>query len=226
MKTHILEAKKRELTGRKVKKLRQKGVLPATVYGKGQEAISVEIQTEAFIHTFKQTGQTGLINLTIQQNTHPVLVKQVAIHPVSGIPLHVEFHQVNLKEKIRANVPIIFSGESQAVKEKIGTLLELIDEVEVEALPTNLPENIEVDISGLLQVDDHISVKDLVVPENVTIVTEQDIMVVKIGELLAPEPEPVKEEVGETEPQESPNEGATDKQEEGEVKQEALEGDS
>jgi large subunit ribosomal protein L25 len=143
---------------------------------------------------------------------------------VSGLATHVEFHQVNLKEKIHANVPIVITGESQAVKEKTGTLLQLLNEVEVEALPTDLPEHIEVDISNLAQVNDHVLVKDLSAPEKVTLLTEPDIMVVKIGELLAPEPEPVvtpaegEGEAGEAAAQEEAGEekGTEEKKEESE----------
>ena len=190
MKTHQLEAQKRTITGRKVKNLRNKGVLPGTVYGKTTEPISVQIDASAFTNTFKQTGETGLINLTIDKDAHPVLIKNVQRDPVTNLPTHLEFHQVNLKEKIHANVPIVLTGESQAIKEKVGTLLLLLSEIEVEALPTDLPEHIEVDISNLVNVNDHIMVKELIMPVRVTLLTDPEIVVVKIGALLAPEPEP------------------------------------
>ena len=190
MKALILEAQKRTITGRKVKNLRNKSMLPGTVYGKTTEPISVQIDAFAFTNRFKQTGETGLINLTIDKDMHPVLIKNVQRDPVTNLPIHVEFQQVNLKEKIRAHVPVDIIGESQSVKEKTGTLLQLLSEIEVEALPADLPEHIEIDISGLVNVNDHIMVKELIMPVGVMLLTDPEIMVVKIGELLAPEPEP------------------------------------
>jgi len=191
MKTLQLEGKKRMTTGRKVKNLRKDGILPATVYGRTINPLSVEIKTDEFIYIFKQSGETGLISLMVDGETHPVLIKNVQFDPVSDIPLHVEFHQVNLKEKIRAHVPVDIIGESQSIKEKTGTLLQLLSEIEVEALPTDLPEHIQIDISGLANVNDHLLVRELTIPDNVILITDPDIMVVKIGELVAPEPEPV-----------------------------------
>ena len=190
MKALPLEAKKRTVTGKRVKNLREAHVLPATIYGKTTKPISIQVEGDTFDRTFQQTGETGLIQLTVDGEKHPVLVKNVQRDPVSGLPVHVEFHQVSLKEKIHAKVPIVFIGESQAVKEKVGTLLQLLSEIEVEALPTDLPEHIEVDVSRLINVNDHMTVKELSMPENVALLTDPEIMVVKIGELLAPEPEP------------------------------------
>jgi len=191
MKTLQLEATKRTIAGRKVKTLRNDGILPATIYGKTTEPLTIQVKQDAFNHTFKQSGETGLISLMVDGVSHPVLVKNLQIDPVTSMPIHVEFHQVNLKEKIRAHVPVEIIGQSQAVKEKTGTLLQLLSEIEVEALPADLPEHIEVDISGLVNVNDHMLVKELTIPKDVTLVSDPDIMVVKIGELVAPEPEPV-----------------------------------
>jgi len=220
MKTLQLEANKRTNIGKTVKNLRKEGVVPGTVYGKTTEAITVQVNIEKFTHTYRQAGETGVISLSIDGENHPVLVKNVQIDPVSGNVLHIEFHQVNLKEKIKANIPLLITGESLAIKEKTGTLLQLLNEVEVEALPTDLPEHIEVDITSLANVNDHMLVKDLSIPEKVELMTDPDIMVVKIGELVAPEPEPVAsvEEApvaGESESEEKgEGEGAPEKQEE------------
>jgi len=213
MKTLQLDAKKRTVTGQKVKTLRNEGVIPATIYGKTTEPMTIQVGLDEFSRAFKQSGETGLIALMIDGTNHPVLVKNVQLNPVTMSPIHVEFQQVNLKEKIKANIPVVVIGESQAVKEKSGTLLQLLNEVEVEALPTDLPEHIEVDISKLAQVNDHATVKELVIPQNVTLLTDPDIMVVKIGELVAPEPEPVAAPAeGEAAPTgEAPAEGTEEK---------------
>lgn len=193
MKKHSIEAKPRTVIGRTVKRLRTNGLVPATVYGKDTENISIELPLDTFTHIFKETGETGLIELAVDGKIHPVLVKQVQFHPVTGIPLNVEFHEVNLKEKIKANVPVVLVGESPAVKEAIGTLLHLVDEIEVEALPTDLPEHIKIDISNLAAVNDQIMVKEWIAPDNIAVLTDPELILVKIGQLTAPEPEPVVE---------------------------------
>jgi len=212
MKTLQLDAKQRTVTGQKVKTLRNEGIIPATIYGKTTEPITIQVGLDEFSHAFKQSGETGLISLMVDGTSHPVLVKNVQLNPVTMSPIHVEFQQVNLREKIKANIPVVIVGESQPVKEKSGTLLQLLNEVEVEALPTDLPEHIEVDISGLAQVNNHMLVKELAIPENVTLLTDPEIMVVKIGELVAPEPEPV---AAPAEGEATPTEGTQAEGEEG-----------
>jgi large subunit ribosomal protein L25 len=214
MKALPLEATVRTITGHRVKDLRKEGLLPATIYGKTITPLTIQVNQEKFVDTFKQSGETGLISLTVDNEAHPVLVKNVEIDPVTSVPMHIEFQQVNLKEKIHANIPVVIIGESQAVKEKTGTLLQLLNEVEVEALPTDLPEKIDADITVLANVNDHMLVKQLSIPENVTLVTDPEIMVVKIGELVAPEPEPVAAAPaeGEVAPgSEAPAEGSEEK---------------
>ena len=153
MKKHTLKAQKREMLGRKVKKLRQQGQLPATVYGKKLESENLLVSSMDFAKVFAETGLTGLIELVLDGSTKPVLVHHVQRHPVKDSILHVEFHQVDLKEKVHANVPLVFVGESPVVVQKQGVLLSLVSEIEVEALPTDLPEKIEVDVSVLAEVD-------------------------------------------------------------------------
>jgi len=116
--------------------------------------------------------------------------------PVSGKPLHVDFRQVNLKEKVTANIPIEIIGESPAIKEKDGVLVTPLDEIEVEALPTDLPESIQVDISGLANIGDSITVADLKVGDKVEIQTDPETPIVLIQEQQAEEeePEPVETE--------------------------------
>jgi len=193
MKKHTIQGTLRTIIGRKAKNVRTDGFILGTIYGKNTENITIQVPTDVFTHTFKETGETGLIELVVEGKNHPVLVKQVQFHPVTAQVLNVEFLEVNLKEKIKANVPVILTGESPAVKEGTGTVLHLINEIEVEALPADLPEHIEIDVTPLVAVDDQIMVKDLSVSADVTVLTDPEIIVVKIGQLTAPEPEPVVE---------------------------------
>ncbi|MBI3290101.1 50S ribosomal protein L25 [Candidatus Microgenomates bacterium] len=200
MDTIKLTAKKREATGRQVKKLRRDGILPANVYGKGITSMAVELPVKEFNAVYQKTGETGLIELAVDKTTHPVLITNVQVHPVTDLPLHADFRQVDLKEKITAPVPVELIGESPAEKSGVGILVQQLNEVEVEALPTDLPEKIEVDISGLENVEDSILVNALSVDRSkVEIKAEPEQIVVKIEPPAAEEvaPEPVAAEGGE-----------------------------
>jgi large subunit ribosomal protein L25 len=189
MKKHTLTAKKRSIVGRKVKSLRFGGELPATVYGKKVKSVSVTISKDAFMKVYKEAGETGLIELSIDNDVRPVLVHTVQIDPVSSVPLHVEFHQVDLKEKVHAKVPVELTGESPAVAQKLGVLLTVIDEIEVEALPTDLPEKIVIDVTVLAEVNQELTVEKLSIPSGVTVLTEGHLTVVKVGPLVTKEAE-------------------------------------
>jgi large subunit ribosomal protein L25 len=211
MSSHKLQAEIRELTGKKVKNLRANGQLPATVYGKGVEPQTIVISLPDFKKVYQEAGETGLIELTVDGKKHPVLIHTVQIDPVKSSLLHVEFHEVNLKEKVHAEIPVELTGESIAVKEKVGVLLPLMDHIEVEALPTELPEKIEVDITGLAAINDQVIVGELTVPSAVTVLTDPTLIVVKIGAFVVEkEPEPVATETpaeGETPEGAAPAEG-------------------
>jgi len=189
MKKYILLATKRDLVGRKVKNLRAKGEIPATVYGKDVKSVSVAVSSDAFAKIFAEAGETGLVELSLGGETRPVLVHTVQKDPVKGHVLHVEFYQVNLKQKVKTNVPVEFTGEAPAVTGKVGVLLTLIDEVEVEALPTDLPEKILVDVSKLAEIDQEVKVGDIPIPAGVTLLTAPDQSVVRVGSLISKEAE-------------------------------------
>jgi large subunit ribosomal protein L25 len=189
MKKYQLTAEKRTVVGRKVKTLRKEGKLPATVYGKKVKSASLSISRDAFISVYKEAGETGLIELSEEGEIRPVLVNTVQVDPVSSAILHVEFHQVDLKEKVHAKVPVELVGESPAVAQKLGVLLTVIDEIEVEALPAELPEKIAVDVSSLAEVDQELTVGKLTIPAGVTVLTESSLVVVKVGPLVTKEAE-------------------------------------
>ncbi|OGG04111.1 hypothetical protein A2Z33_03025 [Candidatus Gottesmanbacteria bacterium RBG_16_52_11] len=189
MKHYTLKSEIRQVTGRKVKVLRKSGKLPATVYGKKVKSASLTLNTEEFLKIYADAKETGLIDLTVGSDKKPVLIHSVQTDPVTRNPLHVEFHQVDLKEKVRANVPIVITGTPAAVDQKVGMLLTLLDEVEVEALPAELPDKIEVDVSTLSEIDQEMTVAVLKVPAGVTMITDPGIAVVKIGALVTKEAE-------------------------------------
>ena len=191
-----LTAQKRTVLGRKVKTLRREGVIPAHVFGHKVKTIHVQVKASEFDKVVEKTGETGIIDLAVDGEKRPVLVKNVQTHPVSDIPLHIDFYQVNLLEKVKVQVPLDIVGEAPAVHKKIGLLLTPVTEVEVEALPADLPEKIEVDVSHFENVGDEIKVKDLKVDrDKVEIHTDEELVVAQIGELVTREMEEVEAEI-------------------------------
>ncbi len=220
----VLKAEARQVTGKKVKKLRREGLLPANIYGKGLKSLAIQVNLKEFQDIFKEVGETGLIDLKVNNETRPALVKNLQLQYPSHMPLHADFYQVNLKEKVKAMVPIEVTGEAKAVTDNVGILLQQLSEVEVEALPDALPENITVNVSNLAALDEQITVADLKTDEGVAILTDPAQTIVKIAEAVVeePEPEPTAEEEGAAAEGE---EGAAPAEGEGESK-EASEGKS
>jgi large subunit ribosomal protein L25 len=193
MKHPVLVAEERTVLGKKVKKLRREGLLPANVYGKNLQSTALQIKLADFEAVFKQTGETGLVDLQINGKAKPVLIKNLQKNYHSNTPLHADFYQVNLKEKIKAMIPVIVTGEPQAVIDKVGMLLQTISDVEIEALPDKLPENIEISVEHLAELNQSVTVGDLQAPEGVTILSDAAQTVAKIGELVVQEAEPEPE---------------------------------
>lgn len=194
-----LKVNKRTVFGNKVRKLRREGILPANIYGKNVKSLAIELPMKEFLTVYKDVGETGLVDLQVDGQIRPVLISSAQLHPVSDIPIHIDFRQVDLKEKIMATVPIELSGESPADKSGIGILVQQLTEIEVEALPTDLPEKLIADISRLENVDDAVLVSDLAVDRTkVEIQAEPSQIVAKVEpptkeEEVAPAPEPVAE---------------------------------
>lgn len=180
MEKTALTAKIRTITGRKVKKLRQSGLIPANLFGKNVKSLSLEIPVADFLAVYKKVGETGLVELKTDKDVFHTLISKVQTHPINRAPVHAEFHAVSLTEKIKAHVPVELIGESQAVKDGVGLLLQTLSEVEVEALPTDLPEKIEVDVAKLVAVGDQVVVADIKLSEKVAILTPGEEIVVKV----------------------------------------------
>ncbi|MBI4084718.1 MAG: 50S ribosomal protein L25 [Candidatus Levybacteria bacterium] len=219
MKHAVLKADARQITGKKVKKLRKEGFLPANVYGKDLKSVAIQVNLKEFQAIFKEVGETGLIDLQVNGETRPVLVKNLQLQYPSHMPLHADFYQVNLKEKVKAMVPVEVTGEAKAVTDKIGILLQQLSEVEVEALPNDLPENITVEVTNLATIGDQITIEQLQIPQGVTVLTDPGQIVVKIDEPVQEEPEEVVAEEG----AEAAEGEAAAEGEEGEAKEEGGE---
>lgn len=190
MNKYVLKADKRLLTGSKVKKLRRQGVIPANVFGHTIKSQAIQVSEVEFNRVYKDAGETSLIWLKVEgeDKERPTLVKGLTNNPTTGKKYHVDFHQVNLKEKVTANVPVEVIGEAQMVKDGLAVLDINLHEIEVEALPTDIPESVVFDISKLLEIGDSLKLSDVKLPDGVTVMTDPEVVVVALGA-------PQKEEV-------------------------------
>lgn len=186
MKRFKLKAEPRKITGKQIKKLRREGILPANVYGKDIKSQSLQLPMTDFLKVFEEAGETGVVDLEVGDKSIPVLIHNLH-KDYRNMPLHADFFKVNLKEKVKAMIPIELTGEPTAVTEKIGLLEKITNEVEVEALPTELPESFTLNVTALANVDDQITVEMLHRPEGVEILSDPNLVIVKIGELVSKE---------------------------------------
>lgn len=204
MKREQLTADTRTILGKKVKKLRRDGLLPANVYGQNHKSVAIQISFKDFNTIFKKVGETGLVDLHLGKEVLPVLIHDTQINPKTHDVIHADLLVVNLKEKITAKVPVEAVGEAPAVQEKKGLLLQLSSDIEVEALPADLPEKVEVPIENLNEVNDIITVADIKTPSSFSITADPTTPLFKIGELV------VEEVVEEVAPEEGAEEAPTE----------------
>ncbi len=225
MDKHTIKAEKRKILGQKVKTLRKEGILPANIYGKKVKSLAVQLPLNEFEKIYKEAGETGIIEVSVDGTKRPVLINNIQRHPVTDLPLHVDFLQVDLKEKVTADVPVDLIGESPAEKSGLGTVVQHVNEIQVEALPADLPEKFEIDLSKLTEVDQAVFVKTLAVDsKKVEIKNDAEQILVKVEPLRKEEeaPAPVETEE-EGEGAEETEEGASEEKatgEEGEEKKE------
>jgi large subunit ribosomal protein L25 len=190
--TPTITATKRDLSVAP-SQLRRTGTLPGVLYGKGIEPTAISLPFDAFERLYKETGETTIINLSIEGEKEPrsVLVKDTQFDPVDDRHIHVDFYQIKADEELKATVPLKFINEAPAVKEFGGILITNKDEVEVECLPKDLPHTIEVDLSVLAAIDSAIKVADLKIPSGVKILAEPGESIVVVTPPAAEEVEAV-----------------------------------
>ena len=173
-----LDAKKRDVFGRKTNKGRKGGMIPAVVYGKGIKTESLWVNALDLSRMLKKSGESVIIDLMIDgKNGRNVLMNDMQNDPVTGKYMHIDFYQVKMDEKIKAEVSLEFIGESEAVKALGGVLVKSVDKIEVECLPADLPSHIDVDIAVIKTFEDHILAKDLKVANKVSLLLEPDTVV-------------------------------------------------
>jgi large subunit ribosomal protein L25 len=176
-----LRATRRSVTGKKVAALRREGHIPAVVYGHGVASDSLTLDAHEFETLRRHSGPTTLIDLTIDgHKARPVLVHDVQHHPATRRPLHVDLYLVKMTEELTVEVPLVTDGASAAVADLGGTLLHVTEHVRVKALPDRLPAAIHYSVEPLATFDDVIHVSDLVVPGDVTLLSDPNEIVAKV----------------------------------------------
>lgn len=175
-----LNATKRAIIGKAVKKLRYAGKIPAVLYGHEVTTQNLELSENEFRKVLKQAGESTIITLSVDGNPTPVLIHDVHDHYLTDQPIHVDFFAVNMKEKLTATIPLHFEGESMAVKTLGGILIKNITELEVECLPIDLPASIIVDISSLKTFEDSIRVADINVGDKVEVKAAGEELIVSV----------------------------------------------
>jgi large subunit ribosomal protein L25 len=178
-----LDVQTREIVGKKVAQLRRSGYLPGNVYGHGLDSVAVQISSDDLEHTLKAAVANEVIDLKIagERAARPVVIQKVQRHPLTSGVLHAEFYQVSLRERMRADVPLVVVGKSEGIDTYNGVLVHALEALHVEALPLDLPSRIEVDITPLRHLEDTIHVRDLVVPQGVSVLVDEDAVVVKVA---------------------------------------------
>ena len=201
----ILRAEPREIHGKKVKRLRREGLVPGVVYGPVvSETVSVSVNRREFERFFSRNGHSTIVSLEWDGGKQPVLVREVQIDPVTRAPLHVDFFAPNMRVVLRQFVPIML----QHAGDHAGVLQNVLTEVEVEALPDNLPHQLDVDISHLVSVGDTIHVSDVTLPADVTLITDgEELIASLVPEAVEEEPEAVEGEEAEGEGDEAAADG-------------------
>lgn len=167
-----LNAQKREVVGSGLNALRKSGYLPAVLYGKNQEAVSLQILVKDFKKAFELAGESTLIFINVDGQTYPTIIHDIAKDAVSDDILHADFYKVRLDEKIKAKVAVVFQGESSAVKDLGGIFVRNINELEIEAFPQDLPHEIIVDISSLKNIGEQILVENLKLDSKLKVIAE------------------------------------------------------
>ena len=176
-----LAAEHRELTGKKVARLRHEGRLPAVVYGLGEPSANISVDTHEFEQLRRHSGPNALVDLSIDgKKAKPVLIQSVQVHPVNRRVVHADLFLVSMTEELTVDVPLVPIGVSPAIDVAGGTLLHMTETVKVRALPDHLPQSIEYPIESLVDFDVAIHVRDLTIPGDVTLLTDVDEIVAKV----------------------------------------------
>jgi large subunit ribosomal protein L25 len=178
-----LTAEKRVVTA-KLSDLRSKGFIPAVFYGHKQASTAISIKEVDFLKVWKQVGESSVIHLTGKDIDHEVLIQDIDLDPVTDNVRHADFYVIEKGKKVTVDVPLEFTGVAPAVKDLGGILVKVLHELEIEAMPKDLPHNLNVDISPLATFEDSILAKDIALPAGVTLLSNPDEVVASVAKAV------------------------------------------
>ena len=175
----VIKAKKRN-AGIKLDALSKSREIPAVFYGAGETTTSISVPNIEFKKVWRDAGESSAVKIGVEGGDIDALIHEVQVDPVTDEPIHVDFLAIDMKKKIKVKVPLEFVGISNAVKTGIGNLVKVLHEIEIEALPADLPHNLSVDISKLEGLDNNVTVSDIKLPSGVVTITSPDDVVASI----------------------------------------------
>ena len=175
-----IAAEPRSTTGKRNRQLHRTGQLPAVVYGKDTDSLAIQVEAKAFDTLYRAAGRTSLVKLHVDGTAKSAIIREVQRHPLSRRALHVDFLVVDLLQEMEVDVPLVFTGEPPAVELTGGTLMTPIGHLRVRALPAEIPHEITVDVTPLVDLDASLHVRDLVIPENVHVQTDGDELIARV----------------------------------------------
>ena len=193
-----LELSPREVLGKKVKRLRQQGVIPVHLYGPGVDPQPLQCETTKLVDVLVRAGGNTAVTVTVQggQETHLAFAREIQWDPRRDDILHVDFLAVDASRPVSAQVPITLIGESPGARTAGGTVMQQLRDLNVEALPLEVPRELELDLTMLTEPDGVLRAADIVIPGNVTLLTDPEDVVVRIEVLRAVEEEVFAEDGG------------------------------
>lgn len=178
-----LQIQTRQIFGKKTKNLRQQGLIPAELYGHQTENKHLAVSAKEFQKIFKEAGENTIINLIAEENKIiPTMIHEVQTDPLSDQILNIDFYQIKMSEKIRVPIPFVFIGEAPAVKNFGGILVKTLQEIETEALPADLPHNIQIDLTKLDAIGKSIAVKDIIANDKIKFLSAPETLIATVIE--------------------------------------------
>lgn len=185
-----LSVKPREIVGKKVRSLRREGFVPAELYGHGLKNVHLSVVAKEFNKVLKEAGTSTVVTLVLNTQKHSALIHDVVRNYLTNEVEHIDFYEVRMDEKITARVPLEFIGEAPAIKAHGAVVNKAMSEIEVEALPQNLPHSLTIDLSVLTDLNQSIYVRDITVPKGVEVLVDAE---TAIATATPPAPEEVVE---------------------------------
>ena len=183
MESLALKTEHRSVTGKKVRALRREGVTPAHLYGNGIPSMNLQADTAHLQRVVIQAGRNAPVSVSVKgaRGTHFAFIREVQRHPITEAILHVDFYQVPMAEVMRTQVPVYLTGEAPAVRTLGGVLLQALHSIEVECLPLDLPQYVEVEVSGLVEFDQAIYVSSITLSDSVALITDPNELIARVN---------------------------------------------